>query len=111
MLREGLRRDRAGRWPRASWSHLPRRRLTTDGEINEFRAASRKILERTPVPVIPMALPGLWAQPVRAQPCPPAACSQVLFNEEGAAIGQPAAPAAAMPRNGIPKGYLRGEAR
>jgi 1-acyl-sn-glycerol-3-phosphate acyltransferase len=28
--------------------------------MNEFRGGIRKIVERTPVPVIPMALSGLW---------------------------------------------------
>lgn len=39
---------------------FPEGRLTTDGQIGEFRPGMRRILERTPVPVIPMALDGLW---------------------------------------------------
>lgn len=39
---------------------FPEGRLTRDGEIGEFRGGVRRILERTPVPVIPMALSGLW---------------------------------------------------
>jgi len=34
--------------------------LTTTGEINEFKAGIERIIERTPVPVIPLALQGLW---------------------------------------------------
>jgi len=39
---------------------FPEGKLTSDGEMNEFRSGILKILERTPVPVIPMALSGLW---------------------------------------------------
>ena len=39
---------------------FPEGRLTSTGEINEFRGGIRKILDRTPVAVIPMALRGLW---------------------------------------------------
>ena len=39
---------------------FPEGRLTPDGEIGEFRSGINKILERDPVPVIPMALQGLW---------------------------------------------------
>lgn len=39
---------------------FPEGKLTRDGEINEFKGGVMKIVERTPVPVIPMALRGLW---------------------------------------------------
>lgn len=39
---------------------FPEGKLTTDGEMNEFRNGMARILERNPVPVIPMALRGLW---------------------------------------------------
>ena len=39
---------------------FPEGRLTTDGEINEFKQGIQTILERSPVTVIPMALRGLW---------------------------------------------------
>ena len=39
---------------------FPEGRLTSDGEMGEFRGGVRRILDRTPVPVIPMALSGLW---------------------------------------------------
>jgi 1-acyl-sn-glycerol-3-phosphate acyltransferase len=39
---------------------FPEGKLTSTGEMNEFRGGIRKIVERTPVPVIPMALSGLW---------------------------------------------------
>ncbi len=39
---------------------FPEGHLTADGEMREFRGGISKILERSPVPVIPMALSGLW---------------------------------------------------
>ena len=39
---------------------FPEGRLTSDGEIGEFRAGMMRILKETPVPVVPMALTGLW---------------------------------------------------
>jgi 1-acyl-sn-glycerol-3-phosphate acyltransferase len=39
---------------------FPEGKLTRDGEMNEFKRGVEKILERRPVPVIPMALRGLW---------------------------------------------------
>ncbi|MCG9700039.1 MFS transporter [Vibrio natriegens] len=39
---------------------FPEGRLTSDGELGEFRPGVEKILKRSPVPVIPMALKGLW---------------------------------------------------
>ncbi|GAA5445636.1 lysophospholipid transporter LplT [Microbulbifer sp. NBRC 101763] len=39
---------------------FPEGQLTKDGEIQPFKAGIEKILARTPVPVIPMALRGLW---------------------------------------------------
>jgi len=39
---------------------FPEGQLTHDGEIGLFRPGVRRILDRTPVPVVPMALSGLW---------------------------------------------------
>ena len=39
---------------------FPEGRLTSTGDVAEFRGGIARILERTPVPVIPMALRGLW---------------------------------------------------
>jgi 1-acyl-sn-glycerol-3-phosphate acyltransferase len=39
---------------------FPEGRLTSDGEVGQFRAGMMRILQETPVPVIPMALSGLW---------------------------------------------------
>jgi 1-acyl-sn-glycerol-3-phosphate acyltransferase len=39
---------------------FPEGRLTTDGQIREFRAGMLRILKETPVPVVPMAVSNLW---------------------------------------------------
>ncbi|MGV8862769.1 MAG: MFS transporter [Pseudomonas sp.] len=39
---------------------FPEGKLTADGEINEFKGGLNRILQEAPVPVIPLALQGLW---------------------------------------------------
>ena len=39
---------------------FPEGRLTSTGDLNPFRSGVERIVARTPVPVIPMALRGLW---------------------------------------------------
>ena len=39
---------------------FPEGRITDTGEMNPFRSGIRRIVERTPVAVIPLALRGLW---------------------------------------------------
>ncbi|HCE09878.1 MAG TPA: glycerol acyltransferase [Oxalobacteraceae bacterium] len=39
---------------------FPEGKLTSTGDMSEFRGGIRKIIDRSPVPVIPMALRGLW---------------------------------------------------
>ncbi|ROV59441.1 MFS transporter [Vibrio ponticus] len=39
---------------------FPEGRLTADGEMNEFMRGMDIVLRRSPVPVIPMAIKGLW---------------------------------------------------
>jgi 1-acyl-sn-glycerol-3-phosphate acyltransferase len=40
---------------------FPEGALTRDGDIADFKSGVEKILERRPVPVVPMALKGMWA--------------------------------------------------
>ncbi len=39
---------------------FPEGRITDNGELYPFKGGIRRIIERTPVPVVPMALQGLW---------------------------------------------------
>jgi 1-acyl-sn-glycerol-3-phosphate acyltransferase len=78
---------------------FPEGRLTDTGEIYPFRPGISRILERDPVPVVPMALQGLWGsffsrkdgaamtKPWRLRP----------FASIGLAVGAPLAGAAARP--------------
>ncbi len=47
---------------------FPEGKLTATGEMNEFRGGIAKILERSKVPVIPMALRGLWGSLLTRDP-------------------------------------------
>src|SRR5690606_34776038 len=61
---------------------FPEGRLTTDGEMGEFRGGIARILRQSPVPVVPMALSGLW---------------QSLFARIRLAVGEAVPPRAATP--------------
>lgn len=39
---------------------FPEGKLTTDGQVDKFRKGVEHVLERDPVPVLPIALKGLW---------------------------------------------------
>ena len=39
---------------------FPEGKLTTDGEVDTFKSGIERILKETPVPVVPMALGGMW---------------------------------------------------
>lgn len=39
---------------------FPEGKITDDGELHEFRSGIERVVERTPVPVVPLALKGLW---------------------------------------------------
>jgi 1-acyl-sn-glycerol-3-phosphate acyltransferase len=39
---------------------FPEGRITTDGEISEFKPGIDKVIARQPVPVVPVALCNLW---------------------------------------------------
>ncbi len=47
---------------------FPEGKLTSTGEMNEFRGGIVKIVERSKVPVIPMALRGLWGSLLTRDP-------------------------------------------
>ena len=39
---------------------FPEGKITSTGDMNEFKSGISRIIERSPVPVIPLALRGLW---------------------------------------------------
>jgi 1-acyl-sn-glycerol-3-phosphate acyltransferase len=78
---------------------FPEGKITADGQIATFRPGVARILARNPVPVVPMALRGLWGSffsrkdgPAMSKPF-----RRGLFNRIALAIGAPLAPAAATP--------------
>ena len=57
---EAFRQIREGLADRDLLCIFPEGKLTHDGEIDVFRPGIERILRETPVPVVPMALRGLW---------------------------------------------------
>ncbi|WP_341677171.1 MFS transporter [Niveibacterium sp. SC-1] len=78
---------------------FPEGRITDTGELYPFRGGVNKIVERTPVPVIPLAISGLWGSffsrkdgPAMTRPL-----RRGLFNRIDLAVGPAVAPQAATP--------------
>ncbi len=76
---------------------FPEGRLTTDGEIAQFRSGVNRIVARTPVPVIPMALSGLWDSLFARRPDKLRRVPWKLFPRVRVAVGDAVAPSAAAP--------------
>jgi 1-acyl-sn-glycerol-3-phosphate acyltransferase len=76
---------------------FPEGRLTSDGEMAPFRPGIRRILERSPVPVVPMALRGLWESLFARNPRRRYHVGALLYRKIALAVGAPVAPAAASP--------------
>jgi 1-acyl-sn-glycerol-3-phosphate acyltransferase len=76
---------------------FPEGRLTADGEIAEFRGGVMRILEQTPVPVVPMALSGLW-QSLFTRNRHRLRHATKLFPRIRLAVGEPLAPQAVTPQ-------------
>jgi 1-acyl-sn-glycerol-3-phosphate acyltransferase len=76
---------------------FPEGRLTRDGEIAEFRGGVSRILERTPVPVIPMALSGLWESLFARHPGTLSRVPWRLFPKVRITVGDSLPPSAVAP--------------
>jgi 1-acyl-sn-glycerol-3-phosphate acyltransferase len=78
---------------------FPEGRITDNGELYPFRPGIKRILEATPVPVVPMALRGLWGSFFSRKGG--AAMSKpwrfVPFRKIGLAVGALVPPAQAIP--------------
>ena len=78
---------------------FPEGRVTDDGEIKAFRNGIKRIIDRTPVPVIPIGLRGLWGSFFGRQGG--ALIARVLrlglFAKIGMHVGEPVAPADVTP--------------
>jgi 1-acyl-sn-glycerol-3-phosphate acyltransferase len=87
--------------------------ITHTGEMNEFKAGVERILEATPVPVIPMALRGLWGSWFSRQDGPAMAKAPKRFwSKVDLHVGDAIPPEAATAEHlfEVVKG-LRGDAR
>jgi len=78
---------------------FPEGKLTKTGEINEFKGGIKKIIDRSPVPVIPMALRGLWGSMLTRSEGNPfgRAFKRGLQSTLSLAVGLPMAPAQVTP--------------
>jgi 1-acyl-sn-glycerol-3-phosphate acyltransferase len=78
---------------------FPEGKLTSNGDMNEFRGGIAKIVERSKVPVIPMALRGLWGSLLTRDPGNPfeRSFTRGPRSRLALAVGAPVAPQEATP--------------
>jgi 1-acyl-sn-glycerol-3-phosphate acyltransferase len=77
---------------------FPEGRITDNGELSRFRPGLQSILEQAPVPVIPMALRGLWGSFFsRASGGKAFGRLRGIFSRIALVAGPPVAPAIATP--------------
>ncbi|MEB0140238.1 MULTISPECIES: MFS transporter [unclassified Undibacterium] len=78
---------------------FPEGKLTATGDINQFKGGIMKILERSPVPVYPMALRGLWGSLLSRGTGNPfqRAFRRGLFSKLELVVAEPIAAAAVTP--------------
>jgi 1-acyl-sn-glycerol-3-phosphate acyltransferase len=78
---------------------FPEGKLTSTGEMNEFRGGIAKIVERSKVPVLPMALRGLWGSVFTRDPGNvfERAFARGWRSKLALAVGVPVAPQEATP--------------
>jgi 1-acyl-sn-glycerol-3-phosphate acyltransferase len=77
---------------------FPEGKITDNGELNRFRPGLQRILEQAPVPVVPMALRGLWGSFFsRASGGKAMRRLRGLFSKIALVVGPPVAPSRATP--------------
>jgi 1-acyl-sn-glycerol-3-phosphate acyltransferase len=76
---------------------FPEGKITDDGQLNRFRPGLQRILEKAPVPVIPMALRGLWGSLFSRHPEGRLGRLKGVFSRITLVAGAPLAPARATP--------------
>jgi 1-acyl-sn-glycerol-3-phosphate acyltransferase len=79
---------------------FPEGGITHDGKLQEFKGGIMRILERQPVPVIPMALTNLWGSffsRIEKGGAMVRPFRRGLFNRVGLNVGAPVAPAQVQP--------------
>ena len=78
---------------------FPEGSITRSGELERFRPGVQRILEANPVPVIPMALSGLWGSFFsRKDGTAMSRLARLIpFRKIGLSVGEPVAPVQATP--------------
>jgi 1-acyl-sn-glycerol-3-phosphate acyltransferase len=79
---------------------FPEGAITRDGQLQEFKGGIMKILEKQPVPVIPMALVNLWGSffsRIEQGGAMVRPFRRGLFNRVGLNVGEPVAPGQVQP--------------
>jgi 1-acyl-sn-glycerol-3-phosphate acyltransferase len=71
---------------------FPEGKLTADGEINPFRPGIERVIQRHPVPVVPMALRGLWGSFFSRRGGRAMRRFRGLWSKIALAVGTPVAP-------------------
>jgi len=93
---------------------FPEGRITDNGELYPFKGGIKRIVDRTPVPVIPMALRGLWGSffSRKGGPAMTKPFRRGVLSGIGLAVGPSVAPELATPETLQGRvAALRGEAR
>ena len=80
---------------------FPEGKITATGEINPFKTGVTQIIQRTPVPVVPMALRGLWGSffSRKGAPAMTRPFRRGLLSKLELVVGEPVAPETATPES------------
>jgi len=78
---------------------FPEGKITDDGELNPFRPGLTRVLQRDPVPVVPVALQGLWGSAFSRAPGMPRPIRALrrIFSRLSIEVGAALDPAIATP--------------
>lgn len=78
---------------------FPEGKITATGEINPFKTGVTQIIQRTPVPVVPMALRGLWGSffSRKGAPAMTRPFRRGLLSKLELVVGEPVPPESATP--------------
>lgn len=80
---------------------FPEGKITATGDVNPFKSGVRQIIERTPVPVVPMALRGLWGSffSRKGAPAMTRPFRRGILSKLELVVGEPVPPEAATPES------------
>jgi len=78
---------------------FPEGKITATGDVNPFKSGVQQIIQRTPVPVVPMALRGLWGSffSRKGAPAMTRPFRRGILSKLELVVGEPVSPEAATP--------------